>query len=52
MGKVYYTDGIDSFMALHGFEEAVRIVSKILEISFDEARKRVEFAQKHNSNEI
>ena len=50
--KKYYTDGIDWFIALYGFYEAVRIVAKTLGISQEEAKERVEFAQKHELNEI
>lgn len=50
--KVYYTDGIDDFVALYGFEEASHIVSKVLEIPLDEAKERIQFAQKHLKNEI
>lgn len=50
--KLYYTDGVDNFIALHGFEEAARIISKVLNISTDDAKKRIELALKHSKNEI
>ncbi|WP_168121885.1 hypothetical protein [Paenibacillus sp. HB172176] len=49
---VYYTDGIDEFIALRGFEEAVRIVAKTLAITSEQARERVTHAQRQRKNEI
>jgi hypothetical protein len=39
--RTYVTDGIHEFIAFHGFEEAVCIVSKVLKISITDSKKRI-----------
>lgn len=50
--KVYHTDGIHEFIAIHGFTQAVKIIAKVLELSEKDAERRLEYAQKNSIDEV